>query len=315
MIMAINIAKKVIEEEAMGLALLAKNIPPDLARLAHSIENIKGKLIVSGIGKSGYIARKIASSFASTGTAAFYMHPAEASHGDLGMITQDDIVMLLSNSGETKEMFDILNYCKRFSIEIAGMTMRPDSTLGKASNYLLNIPVSGEASMIDAPTTSALMMLSLGDALMIAVHEAKGFTKDDFKVFHPGGKLGAMMLKASDLMRTGSALPIIYEDTKMSDALIVITKQGLGCAVVLNLAKKICGIITDGDLRRHMHDDLVNMKASEIMTKNPKTIPLGMLASEVLGKLNASSITSLVVAESGDVKGIVHMHDILKAGV
>ncbi|MES2214726.1 MAG: KpsF/GutQ family sugar-phosphate isomerase [Pseudomonadota bacterium] len=313
--MAINIAKKVIEEEAMGLALLAKNIPPDLARLAHSIENIKGKLIVSGIGKSGYIARKIASSFASTGTAAFYMHPAEASHGDLGMITQDDIVMLLSNSGETKEMFDILNYCKRFSIEIAGMTMRPDSTLGKASNYLLNIPVSGEASMIDAPTTSALMMLSLGDALMIAVHEAKGFTKDDFKVFHPGGKLGAMMLKASDLMRTGSALPIIYEDTKMSDALIVITKQGLGCAVVLNLAKKICGIITDGDLRRHMHDDLVNMKASEIMTKNPKTIPLGMLASEVLGKLNASSITSLVVAESGDVKGIVHMHDILKAGV
>jgi arabinose-5-phosphate isomerase len=310
-----TIVRKVIEEEAAGLRLLADNVPKDLIRLVDRILNLQGRLIVSGIGKSGHIARKIASSFASTGTAAFYMHPAEASHGDLGMISANDLVLLLSNSGETKEVFDILSYCQRFGIEIAGMTMKPESTIGKASQYLLNIPTSREASVIDAPTTSALMMLSLGDALMIAVHEAKGFSKEDFKILHPGGKIGAGLLKVSDLMRVGDALPVVYRNTKVSEVLIVITKQGLGCAVVLDDEDKICGIITDGDLRRHMHEGIISMFAQDIMTPNPQTIAPHTFVSEVLYKLNSSSITSLIVGSNGILEGIVHMHDILKAGV
>lgn len=308
-------ARKVIEAEAEALSLLAKNIPADFMKLVNRILTFKGRLILSGVGKSGYIARKIAASFASTGTAAFYIHPSEASHGDLGMITENDLVILLSNSGETKEIFDIVNYCKRFSIEIAAMTMKSSSTLAQSAHYLLDIPNLPEASAVDAPTTSALMMLALGDALMVAVYDARGFTKEDFRLFHPGGKIGANLLKVSDLMHKESELPIVQIDTKMPEVLFVMTKSRFGCALVLDSSSNIIGIITDGDLRRHMSDDIIKMNALDIMTSNPKMISPEALASEALGLMNKISITSLPVARSGKLCGIIHIHDILKAGV
>jgi arabinose-5-phosphate isomerase len=309
-------ASKLIAFEAQSLTTLSKNIPEDFDRLINKILNLKGRVILSGIGKSGYIARKIAASLASTGTAALYIHPAEASHGDLGMITEDDVVILLSNSGETKEIFDIINYCKRFSIEIAGITMKTKSSLALASNYLLNLPLTPESSLISAPTTSSLMMLALGDALMMSIYEARGFTADDFKIFHPGGKIGANLLKVSELMHKGNDLPIINLNTKTSDAILTITKYRLGCVVVVD-DNQVVGIITDGDLRRHMSDDILTMNIADIMSTNPKSIAPNILASEALSIMNkdSSPITSLLVLEGGKLEGIIHLHDILKAGI
>lgn len=309
-------ASKLIEFEAQSLITLSKNIPADFDRLANKILNLKGRVVLSGIGKSGYIARKIAASFASTGTASLYIHPAEASHGDLGMITENDIVILLSNSGETKEIFDIINYCKRFSIEIAGMTMKSESSLAKASDYLLNLPITPESSLISAPTTSALMMLALGDALMMSIYEARGFTADDFKIFHPGGKIGSNLLKVSELMHKGDDLPIIDINAKTSDLILTITKYRLGCAIVLS-DDKVVGIITDGDLRRNMSEDILKMNISDIMTPSPKSIEPNMLASQALAIMTTSPspITSLVVLEQGKLQGVVHLHDLLKVGI
>ncbi len=309
-------ASKLIAFEAQSLTTLSKNIPEDFDRLVNKILNSKGRVILSGIGKSGYIARKIAASLASTGTAALYIHPAEASHGDLGMITEDDVVILLSNSGETKEIFDIINYCKRFSIEIAGITMKTKSSLALASNYLLNLPLTPESSLISAPTTSSIMMLALGDALMMSIYEARGFTADDFKIFHPGGKIGANLLKVSELMHKGNDLPIINLNTKTSNAILTITKYRLGCTVVVD-DNQVVGIITDGDLRRHMSDDILKMNIADIMSTNPKSIAPNILASEALSIMNkdSSPITSLLVLEGGKLEGIIHLHDILKAGI
>lgn len=309
-------ASKLIEFESQSLLTLSRNIPEDFDRLVNKILNLKGRVILSGIGKSGYIARKIAASLASTGTAALYIHPAEASHGDLGMITGDDVVILLSNSGETKEIFDIINYCKRFSIEIAGITMKTQSSLALASNYLLNLPITPESSLISAPTTSALMMLALGDALMMSIYEARGFTTDDFKIFHPGGKIGANLLKVSELMHKGNELPIINLNATTSDAILTITKYRLGCVVVID-NNQVVGIITDGDLRRHMSDDILKMNIADIMTTNPKSIAPSILASEALAMMNRDTnpVTSLLILEDGKLEGIIHLHDILKAGI
>ncbi|MBP7189964.1 MAG: KpsF/GutQ family sugar-phosphate isomerase [Rickettsiaceae bacterium] len=309
-----ELAKVMIKSEAESLDLLAKNIPSDFSKLVNRIVSLNGRLIISGIGKSGYIARKIAASFASTGTPAFYINPAEASHGDLGMITENDIVILLSNSGETKEIFDIINYCKRFSIEIAAMTMMNDSTLATACDYLLNIPLTKESSKVSAPTTSALMMLALGDALMMSVYEQRGFTVDDFKIYHPGGKIGAKLLKAADLMHRGPDLPVVLRSTKATDVIIAVTKYRLGCVVVMEDAEVI-GIITDGDLTRHMSEDIVKLSAADLMTSSPKCISSDTFASEALARMNKSSITCLLVVDSGKLQGILHIHDILKAGV
>lgn len=308
-------ARKVIEAEAEALQLLANNIPNDFTRLVDRIVNLRGRLVLSGIGKSGYIARKIAASFASTGTPALYIHPAEASHGDLGMIAEDDVVIILSNSGETKEIFDIVNYCKHFGAEIVAMTMKDGSTLAKHSNYLLNIPCAPEASVVDAPTTSALMMLALGDALMVAVYDAKGFTKENFKLLHPGGKIGANLLKVADLMHKGSELPIVQLNTEVSEALLIMTQKRLGCAIVLNSGGEIEGMITDGDLRRHMSNGIMDMTAKDIMSKSPKTITSGCFAIESLGLMRKSAITSLIVTENNKLCGIIHIHDLLKAGI
>lgn len=309
-----TIAQQVLAEEIRGLQILSENIPQDFSQAVERIINLSGRLVVSGIGKSGYIARKISASFASTGTASLYIHPAEASHGDLGMIAQNDIVMLLSNSGETSEILNIIKYCKRFGISIIGMTMKQDSTLALASDYLLHIPNVSEASTIDAPTTSAMMMLALGDALMVAVYDTKGFSKDDFKILHPGGKIGANLTKVSDLMHIGDELPIVSPKDLMSDVLIVMTKKRFGCAIVLS-DDKILGIITDGDLRKHMNPHMISMRAEEMMTSRPKTISSNIFASQALAIMNELTITSLIVTENNKLIGIIHIHDILRRGI
>ena len=279
------------------------------------ILGLKGRLIVSGMGKSGYIAHKIAASFASTGTPAFYVHPAEASHGDLGMISEDDVVLLLSNSGETSELHDMINYAKRFHIPLIALTMNADSTLAEHSDYCLLIPKIKEASPLGAPTTSALLMLAYGDALMVAVSVAKGITKDNYKLYHPGGKIGANLLKVSELMHDGDELPIIAPETRMSDVLITMTQKRFGCAIVADEANKLLGMITDGDLRRHMEDTLVQQKAIDVMTPSPQNISPDKLAIEALSIMNDRKITALIVCDKGTVCGIIHVHDLLRAGV
>lgn len=313
--MIIKTAKKVIKDEMISLELLANNFPKDFEQIISEIYNSKGRVIISGIGKSGYIGQKISASLSSTGTRSFYIHPAEASHGDLGMIDENDIVILLSNSGETKELFDIINYCKRFSIKLIGMTMREDSILALNSDYLLNIPVVKEASVIDAPTSSTTMMLALGDAIMVSLCELRGFTKDDFKIYHPGGKLGSQMLKISDLMHKLDKTPTCGHATLMSEVLIIISKKGFGCCAVLDDNGDLYGIITDGDLRRHMSEDLVKQNAKDVMTFYPKTISPEMLASEALAIMSDLNISSLLVCSGNELKGIIHIHDLLRAGV
>ncbi|WP_375331937.1 SIS domain-containing protein [Candidatus Tisiphia endosymbiont of Temnostethus pusillus] len=310
-----DVAKRVILKESAALVELSNNIPSDFNNIVDYIINCKGRVILTGIGKSGYIAHKIAASFASTGTAAFYLHPAEASHGDLGMVTDNDVVFMLSNSGETKELFDIMKYCKRFSIKIIAMTMNVNSTIAINSDFLLLIPRINEASYIAAPTTSSVMMLSLGDALTTSVHEARGFSEDDFRLYHPGGKIGANLIKVESLMRVKDQLPLVYADTSFTDTILVMNQKSLGCAIVVNKDLSLVGIITDGDLRRHINDKIDMKYACDVMTSNPKQISPLKLAGEALGIMNSKSITSIPVTENNMVIGIVHIHDLLRAGI
>ena len=313
--MILDTAQKVLKNELVGLEVLLKNLPKDFEAVVNLILKNNDRIILSGIGKSGYIANKIAASFASTGTPAIYIHPAEASHGDLGMIHKDDVVILLSNSGETNEIMDIISYCKRFHIPIIGITMKPNSMLGQSADYLLNIPQVDEASALSAPTTSSLLMLALGDALIVSVYEARGFTKDDYKILHPGGKIGANLKKVKDLMHIGETIPFVHGHTKMSEVLLIMTQKGFGVTAVVDDKDHLLGIITDGDLRRHMHENMINMDAIEIMTANPKTTNPGMLAVEALTVMNDKGITSLLVLDEKKLCGIIHIHDILRAGV
>lgn len=310
-----SVAKRVILKESSALSDLADCISADFDNIVNYIINFKGRVILTGIGKSGYIAHKIAASFASTGTTAFYLHPAEASHGDLGMVTEQDLVIMLSNSGETKELFDIMNYCKRFSIKIVAMTMNANSTIGSNSDFLLLIPKIKEASYISAPTTSAIMMLALGDALTTSVHESRGFSEEDFYLYHPGGKIGARLIKVESLMRRNDQLPLVQEDTSFPETILLMNQRSLGCAIVVDQNLHLIGIITDGDLRRHIHDKM-NMKyARDVMTINPQHIAKSKLATEALGLMNSKSITSIPVTENNVVVGIVHIHDLLRAGI
>ncbi|MEY4463251.1 MAG: kpsF protein [Pseudomonadota bacterium] len=309
------IAKRVISNEASALEKLSENIPEDFNKIVEFLLSFKGRVILTGIGKSGYIARKIAASFSSTGMPAFYLHPAEASHGDLGMITKDDLVIMLSNSGETKELFNITTYCKNSSIKIAAMTMNKNSTLAKRSDFLLIIPEYPEASVIGAPTISSLIMLSLGDALMTAVHEKRGFTKDDFKIYHPGGTIGANLTKIKNLMRSGDEIPLVYEDTSFAETVIIMNKKRLGCALVTDKNKNLLGIITDGDLRRHISDQIHLKTASSIMTKNPTCISSETFAKETLNLMKSKNITNIPIVDDNVITGIIHIHDLLKVGV
>src|SRR3954464_8891441 len=284
---AIASALRTLEAEASGVTALAAALQADLgagfAAAADLIRNAKGRLIVTGLGKSGHVARKIAATLASTGTPAFFVHAAEASHGDLGMITPDDVILALSWSGEQPEMKNLITYAKRFRIAVIAMTADRESTLAAAADVALTLPKAREACPHNlAPTTSSLMMLALGDALAIALLEGRGFTTTDFSVLHPGGQLGAMLKYTRDLMHTGDTVPLKPSGTKMSDALVEMTSKGFGCVGIVDGRGLIVGIVTDGDLRRHMDmgPDLMAATVDEVMTRNPKTISRDTLAGE-----------------------------------
>jgi arabinose-5-phosphate isomerase len=317
---AVQSALRTLDAEGSGITAISAALQSDLggsfASAADLIRNAKGRLIVTGLGKSGHIGRKVAATFASTGTPAFFVHAAEASHGDLGMITADDVIMALSWSGEQPEMKNLITYAKRFRIPLIAMTAESESTLSKAADIALTLPKAREACPHNlAPTTSSLMMLALGDALAIALLEGRGFTSVDFSVLHPGGKLGAMLKYARDLMHSGDAVPLKPLGTRMSDALVEMSSKGFGCVGIVDARGAIAGIVTDGDLRRHMRPDLMTALVDDVMTKNPKTIPRDLLASEALEILNSSKITALIVTDANRPVGIVHLHDILRAGV
>jgi arabinose-5-phosphate isomerase len=313
-------ALRTLEVETGGLRALAAAIADGLgapfAAAVELIRNARGRVIVTGMGKSGHVGRKIAATLASTGTPAFFVHPSEASHGDLGMITADDVIMALSWSGETAELKDLTNYSRRFRIGMIAITARRDSTLAQASEVVLALPEAREACPHNlAPTTSTLMQQALGDALAIALLESRGFTALKFAELHPGGRLGAQLKFVGDLMHAGDAVPLTASGSRMAEAVVEMTSKGFGCIGVLNGAGRLIGIITDGDLRRHMRPDLLDARVDEVMTRSPKTVRTDQLASEALEILNSSKITALMVADGGKPVGIVHVHDLLRAGI
>jgi arabinose-5-phosphate isomerase len=308
-----------IENEALAKLIAALDGPLGraFAEAVRLIKNGTGRVAVTGMGKSGHIARKIAATLASTGTPGFFIHPAEASHGDLGMIGRDDVIIMISNSGETAELRAILDYAKRFDVKIIGLTSRADSTLGAHSDVLLCLPDAREACPIGmAPTTSTLLQLAVGDALALALLEDSGFNATQFKTFHPGGLLGAALTHVRDFMHKATELPIVAPETPMAEALIIMTKKSFGCLGIVDEAGKMIGILTDGDLRRHMSRDLIDQAIVDVMTRTPHTVSPDTLASEALEHLNSTKITSLfVVDDQGKPVGLVHIHDLLRQGV
>jgi arabinose-5-phosphate isomerase len=317
---AVQSALRTLDAEGSGISAISAALQGPLGSAFTAavdlIREAKGRVIVTGLGKSGHVARKIAATFASTGTPAFFVHSAEASHGDLGMITADDVIVALSWSGEQPEMKNLITYAKRFRIALIAMTAESESTLSTAADVALTLPKAREACPHNlAPTTSSLMLLALGDALAIALLESRGFTSVDFSVLHPGGKLGALLKYTRDLMHAGDAVPLRPLGTRMSDALVEMSSKGFGCVGIVDAHGSIVGIVTDGDLRRHMRPDLMTALVDDVMTKNPKTIGRDLLASEALEILNSSKITALIVADARKPVGIVHLHDLLRAGV
>jgi arabinose-5-phosphate isomerase len=312
----IAVAQRVLRVEADALMDLAAGLDASFARSVGLLAGITGRVVVTGMGKSGHIARKIAATLASTGTPALWVHPGEASHGDLGMIGHDDAVIALSNSGDTAELCDIVAYAKRFRIPLIGITRRAHSSLAEQSDVALILPPSSEACPLGlAPTTSTTLMLALGDALAVALLERRGFSAADFKVFHPGGQLGRQLLRVTEMMHTDGELPLAPLDIKVSEAILIMTAKRFGCVGLTGRDGKLEGIITDGDLRRHMNPDLLSLPAEAVMTANPKTIRPSTLAGEALGIMNAMAITSLFVTDEGRPVGIIHIHDCLRAGV
>ena len=315
-------AHHVLEAEAAALLRMSAGLGDDFSHALNLLEervlaSDHGRVIVSGMGKSGHIARKISATLASTGTPSFFVHPAEASHGDLGMITRQDALILLSKSGETTELADIIAYSRRFSIPLIAITERQTSALGSAADVTLVLPADGEACPLGlAPTTSTTASLALGDAIAVALLERRGFSASDFKTFHPGGKLGQRLLKVRELMHPLPDVPLIAPDARMADVLIVMSQKSFGCVGIVGDDGRLAGIITDGDLRRHMAPNLLDMPASRVMTANPKTVGAEALAAEALGIMNDCSITSLfVLTADAHPIGLIHMHDCLRAGV
>lgn len=314
----IECAVEVTRAEISGVQSLINFFDESYIKTIDLILNCKGRVILSGMGKSGHIAHKIASTLSSTGTPSFFVHPGEASHGDLGMITANDVAILLSNSGETIELRDILYYCKRFGIPTISIVRKSESELAKLSDVALVIPALPEANQINAPTTSTTMMLVLGDAIAVTLLQVKGFNSEKFGIFHPGGKIGTSFIKVKDLMRFGELLPLIDEGAEVSDLLIEMTSKHLGCAIVINKNKALLGIVTDGDLRRHLNQknkEFLHRTAGDLMTKDPLTVDQNSLAIEAIKIMNDRSITSLIVAEKGEPIGIIHIHDCLRIGV
>ncbi len=309
-------------EETVSREIACLNQLRDLlasAPLSHVLDlmqQTKGRIIFTGMGKSGIVAQKIVASLASTGTPAFFVHPAEASHGDLGMISTDDMVMAISNSGESKELADILNYCKRYGITLVGITKNADSTLAKYADVVLPLPNMPEADPLGlAPTSSTTATLVLGDILTVALMTRKQFTKQDFQLRHPGGKLGAVLQRVQDIMHTGDEIPLLPEDTPIPTILVEMSNKRLGCVGFVNKQGELSGIFTDGDLRRKMSSALFNQTGADVMTRNPKNVSGDMMAAEALHFMNTKKITSLFVTEQNKPIGIVHIHDLLQLGL
>jgi arabinose-5-phosphate isomerase len=313
----IEAARRVLQTEIVGLKALAKSLDRAFVAAIDALAAAKGRVIVTGMGKSGHIARKIASTLASTGTPALFVHPGEASHGDLGMIAPGDAVVALSNSGETPELADILAYTRRFRIPLIAMTRRSESSLADAADVALVLPASAEACSLGlAPTTSTTMMLALGDAIAVALLERKGFSTEDFQALHPGGQLGRQLLRVADIMHEGASVPLVERGASMADTILIITAKSFGCAGVTDETGRLIGIVTDGDLRRHMGAAMLAERVETVMTPTPKTIRPQALAAEALGQMNAQAITSLfVVDDAWRPLGILHIHDCLRAGV
>jgi arabinose-5-phosphate isomerase len=315
----IDSALRTLEAGSGGIAALAAAMQDGLGRpFATAVELIRdatGRVIVSGMGKSGHIGHKIAATLASTGTPAFFVHPAEASHGDLGMVTHDDVILALSWSGETAELKNLIDYSRRFRIGLIAVTAEADSTLGRAADVALVLPTAREACPHNlAPTTSSLMQLALGDALAIALLESRGFTAMDFRDLHPGGRLGAALTFVRALMHSGAKMPLVRRGTRMTDALVEMSAKGFGCVGITEPHGALAGIVTDGDLRRHMRPDLLDLTVDEVMTKSPITMQPDQLASEAIEVLNSAKITAVFVVEDGVPVGLLHMHDLLRAG-
>jgi arabinose-5-phosphate isomerase len=315
---AIAVGRRVLAAEALALTQLGDTLGAPFAKAVETLHAAKGRVVLTGIGKSGHVARKIAATLASTGSVAMFVHAAEASHGDLGMIGQDDVILALSKTGETRELADVTAYAKRFAIPLIAMTAVAQSALGRAADVLLLLPDAPEAAdELNAPTTSTTLQMALGDALAVALLERRGFKPQDFRVLHPGGKLGAMLRTVADLMHGGDELPLVAAATPMSEALLVMTEKRWGILGVTDKDGRLVGAITDGDLRRHI-DGLMSHTAGGVMTPGPKkTVPPTLLAAQALALMSdpAPAVTVLFVVEGGRPMGILHVHDILRAGV
>ncbi len=313
-------AVRTLEAEAAGITTLSAAIHDGLGRAfiaaVELIAGAHGRLIVTGMGKSGHVGRKVAATFASTGTPAFFVHPSEASHGDLGMIAPDDVIMALSWSGETAELKDLIDYSRRFRIGLVAITASADSTLGRSADVVLALPPAREACPHNlAPTTSSLMQAALGDALAVALLERRGFTAVDFGRLHPGGRLGAMLKFVRDIMHTGREVPLVATGTLMSEAIAEMTAKTFGCVGITDRDGLLVGIVTDGDLRRHMSTNLLDLAVEQVMTRQPMTVRPDQLVSEALELLNSTKKTQLMVVDAGRPVGVVHFHDLLRAGV
>ncbi|RAI00984.1 KpsF/GutQ family sugar-phosphate isomerase [Acuticoccus sediminis] len=313
-------AERTIRTEISAMALLADAMAGPLGReVARAVDlmaGCEGRIVVTGMGKSGHIAAKAAATLASTGTPAQFVHPAEASHGDLGMITRADVILALSWSGETKEMASILSYAKRFRVSVIAITSNAKSTLGRAADVALALPIGAEACPLGlAPTSSAVAQLAMADALAVALLERRGFTPTDFHTFHPGGRLGARLQFVGDLMHTGQEVPLVKVGTPMSEAIIAMSAKGFGTVGVVDAEGSLTGIVTDGDLRRHLENDILRRPVESVMSKAPKTIEKDVLAGAALEAMNSAKISTLFVTDEGKLVGILHMHDLLRAGV
>ena len=306
--------RRVITAEAAALTALASSLGEAFSQAVETLFHAKGRIILTGVGKSGHVARKIAATMASTGTPAFFVHAGEASHGDLGMVGPGDVMVALSKSGEARELADMLTYAKREGIPIVGMTAVSTSALGRAADTALILPDAPEATPhVDAPTTSTTLQMALGDALAVALLERRGFTASDFRLYHPGGKLGAALRPVADLMHTADALPLAPPTATMGEALLIMTEKHFGCVGIVDEMGVLIGMITDGDLRRHI-DGLLSHTAGEVMTRNPRTVSPATLAAEAL-KIMQGRITVLFVTENSRPVGILHVHDLLRSGV
>lgn len=311
---------RTLDLELKGLSELRESLAGEMSRAfgeaVKLLRAARGRVVVTGIGKSGHVGQKVAATFASTGRPAFFVHPTEASHGDLGMITPDDVLLALSWSGETVELKPLITYSRRYKVPLVAITSRLDSALGQQADIVLALPRVKEACPHGlAPTTSTTMQLAIGDCLAIALLEAKGFTANEFKMFHPGGSLGASLKYVGDVMHKREQLPLARATDPMSDALVTMTQKSFGCLGIVDGKGKLIGMVTDGDLRRHMGADLVRARAGDVMTRNPKTVSPKMLASAAIELINASRITAAFVVERGKPVGIVHIHDLLRAGI